>query len=151
MPEIGWFYFNLVFPKIFPGTAPALPTPRIDPPQRIRRIPIQILATRQPNRVLRGKPSHRRIVVAEVVLVQPAFPSDEPDFLALAALRGGFSDASPKSVVVVTRLTVQGCAVPGLGVDHAVFSIVNKALCHAVGAAFFRRNCPRRHRQNVGP
>ena len=83
--------------------------------------------------------------MAQVVL------PEEGRFLGLAALRDLFSDASSESVVVVTRLTVQGCAVPGLGVDHAVFSIVNKALCHAVGAAFFRRNCPRRHRQNVGP
>ena len=74
------------------------------------------------------------------------FPSvnmpEEPDLLALAALRGGFSDASPKSDVVVTRFAVQGCAVPGLGMDLAVFAVVGKALHCAMGAAFFAEIAP---------
>ena len=66
--------------------------------------------------------------MAQVVL------PEEGRFLGLAALRDLFSDASSESVVVVTRLAVQGCAVPGLGMDQAVFTVVGKAL---QGAALF--------------
>ena len=38
---------------------------------------------------------------------------------------------------MVTRLAVQGCAVPGLGMDQAVFAVVGKALQGAIGAASF--------------
>ena len=62
--------------------------------------------------------------------------------MTLAALRGGFSDASPEGDVVVTRLAVQGCAVPGLGMDQAVFTVVGKALHCAMGAAFFAEIAP---------
>ena len=67
---------------------------------------------------------------------------EEPDLLALAALRDLFSDASSESVVVVTRLAVQGYAVPSLGMDQAVFTVVDKALHCAMGAAFFAEIAP---------
>lgn len=67
---------------------------------------------------------------------------EERRFLGLAALHDCFSDASPEGVVVVTRFAVQGCAVPGLGVDQAVFAIVGEALHCAIGAALFAEVAP---------
>ena len=62
--------------------------------------------------------------------------------LGLAALRDLFSNAAPEGVVVVTRFAVQGCAVPGLGMDQAAFAIVGEALHCAVGAALFAEVAP---------
>gem|GEM_PF-4886826 len=47
--------------------------PRINPPQRIRRILIKIQPTRQPNRVLHREASHLRVVIPEQIIVQPRF------------------------------------------------------------------------------
>ena len=44
---------------------------RIHPPHRIGRILIQILAPKQPNRILTNKPRDVRIVVPEPVVMQP--------------------------------------------------------------------------------
>ena len=49
------------------------PTPRINPPHRIRRILIQIQPTGQPYRVLLGKASRIRRVVPEGIIVQSGF------------------------------------------------------------------------------
>ena len=43
---------------------------------------------------------------------------------------------------MVTRLAVQGYAVPSLGMDQAVFTVVGKALHCAMGAAFFAEIAP---------
>lgn len=85
----------------------------------------------------RGAPEARRcpalIDVGAVALWLLFLPQvqalpEEGGFLCLSALRGGFSDASPQGFVVVARFAVQGCAVPGLGTDQAVFAVVGKAL-----------------------
>ena len=72
----------------------------------------------------------RRCSVALWLLFLPqvqALP-EEGGFLCLSSLRGGFSDASPQGFVVVARFAVQGCAVPGLGMDQALFAVVGNAL-----------------------
>ncbi len=65
-----WICNDFILPEISPRCAPALPAPRIHPPQRIRRILIKIIPTQQPNRVLRRKSAHRRIIVPERIVVQ---------------------------------------------------------------------------------
>ena len=44
---------------------------RVNPHLHIRRVRIRILPSRQPYRILRQKPSHVRIVIAQQVVVQP--------------------------------------------------------------------------------
>jgi len=67
---------------------------------------------------------------------------EECRFLGLAVLRDLFTYAAPEGVVVVTGFAVQGRAVPGPGLDQAVFAVVGKALQGATGAASFAEVAP---------
>ena len=70
---------NLIFSSIlFSSTLPklisiVLQSQRIDPNNWIRRILKQIHSALQANRILTHKPPDFRVVIAETVVVQPAF------------------------------------------------------------------------------
>ena len=53
-----------------------------------------------------------------------------------------FFYTAPQRVVVVVGLVVQGCAVPGLRLDQAVFTVVGKALHPFADPAFFAEVAP---------
>ena len=49
----------------------AHPPPRVDPCQRVRRILIQVVSAKKPNRVFADEPTNVSIIVPEGVIIQP--------------------------------------------------------------------------------
>lgn len=80
--------------------------------------------------------------VGVLFLEQEQALPEEAGVLGLLVLGDLFADASTDSIVLETDLAAQGGALPGLGVNEAVFTAVVEALHCAADAGFFAEVAP---------